>query len=93
MNKFCLSILNLVKRPYDIYKLKQCPVCKKDFDKIEQNIEPSVMAVDNVPQAQADNQLHMAKHFSGELRACFSTKGNREAFRCLLVRLRLILLL
>ena len=88
-SKYSVSILKIVKQCFDIYTLKQCPVCKENFDEIRQNIEPSGIANNNpIRQTKAENLLHMVKHFSKELCTHLSTKRGECPFMCLLVSLR-----
>ena len=86
-SKSSTSILKIARQCYDIYALKQCPVCKENFDEIRQNIDPSGIAKNSpARQTKAENQLHMVKHFVNELRTHLNIKGGGGPFLCLLVR-------
>ena len=87
--KVVVAILKIAGRSLDILTLKQCPVCKENFDEIRQNIEPSKMVKENsIKKTKTENQLHIVKHFSSELHTHLSTKGHRGPYLCLLVSCR-----
>ena len=74
-------------RPFDIYNLTECIVCKSNFNDIRKNIEPTRNSFDGVMnETKTEIILHMIKHFDQEIRHHIRTNKNGPSFICLLVR-------